>query len=112
MMLRACLAAVLAAILATPLQAQPQRSWTETKCARYAEAWTQALERFGRQGLGETFLGRHEAFLASGCRARPAVCPRSLQELDIANAMTIAAMNAGAASTFPPFLCREGDDAG
>jgi hypothetical protein len=80
--------------------------WQEAKCARYAAAWPEALARFGTEGLGAEFLRWHEAFLASGCRVRD-VCPRSRAELDLANAMTVAAMNAGAASTFPPFLCRD-----
>jgi hypothetical protein len=49
----------------------------------------------------------HEAFLASGCTARAAVCPRSAEELEIANVMVVLAMNAGTASTFLPFSCRK-----
>ena len=64
------------------------------------------LGAIGTQGLGQEFLERHEAFLVSGCRASRDVCPRSPAELALADAMTVAAMNAGAASSFPPFLCR------
>jgi hypothetical protein len=85
---------------------RPAPSWTEVKCARYSKAWTDALARRGRQGLGPEFIGRHEAFLASGCTARADVCPRSPEELDLANMLTILAMNAGTASTFLPFACR------
>jgi hypothetical protein len=85
---------------------QPQ-SWPEVKCARYKKAWSEALAHRGTQGLGQEFLERHEAFLASGCTARADVCPRSAEELDIANMMVVAAMNAGTASTFPPFACRK-----
>jgi hypothetical protein len=81
-------------------------SWTEVKCARYRKAWTDALARRGEQGLGREFIERHEAFLASGCTARADVCPRSPEELDLANILTILAMNAGTASTFLPFACR------
>lgn len=88
-------------------QGQQPASWQEVKCARYAQAWSEALARFGTEGLGRVFLDGHEAFLASGCRAGRNVCPRSPAELDLANAMTMAAMNAGTASSFPPFLCRE-----
>ena len=49
---------------------------------------------------------RHEAFIASGCTRQGNVCPRSAEELDLANMMVVAAMNAGTASTFPPFACR------
>src|SRR5918998_1386948 len=74
--------------------------WPEVKCARYKQAWADALARRGRRGLGQEFLGRHEAFLASGSTARDDVCPRSAEELDLANVLVIAAMNAGTASSF------------
>jgi hypothetical protein len=83
------------------------RNWNAEKCERYRASWGEAMTRFGTNGLGEDFLARHAAFLASGCRNRPAVCPRSEQELALADAMTIAAMNAGAASSFVPFACRD-----
>jgi hypothetical protein len=83
------------------------QSWPEVKCARYAKAWDEALARRGTQGLGQEFLERHEAFLASGCTIRADVCPRSAEELNVANMMVVAAMNAGTASTFPPFACRK-----
>lgn len=82
------------------------QNWSEVKCERYRKAWTDALVRRGRAGLGATFLERHEAFLASGCMGAPDVCPRSREELDLANDLVIAAMNAGTASTFLPFACR------
>jgi hypothetical protein len=81
-------------------------SWSEVKCVRYKKAWSEALARRGARGLGQEFLDSHEAFLASGCTARADVCPRSAEELDLANIMVIAAMNAGTASTFLPFSCR------
>jgi hypothetical protein len=90
-----------------PAQESPTKSWPEVKCARYKKAWTEALARRGRLGLGREFLESHEAFLASGCTARADVCPRSSEELDLANIMVILAMNAGTASTFPPFYCRK-----
>ena len=81
-------------------------SWPEVKCARYKQAWADALSRRGTKGLGPEFIDRHEAFLASGCTARADVCPRSAEELELANILVIAAMNAGTASTFLPFACR------
>ncbi|MET0744394.1 MAG: hypothetical protein ABWY78_13565 [Microvirga sp.] len=102
--------AALAALAAgASAQAAPRtetgRSWPEEKCARYGEAWTEAIKRFGTRGLGQDFLDTHAAFLASGCTSGD-VCPRSQEELDLANVMVIRAMNAGTASTFPPFRCR------
>jgi hypothetical protein len=80
-------------------------AWVKEKCARYTQAWAQALARLGTHGLGQEFLSRHEAFLTSGCTAPVRVCPRSPEELELANIMVIRAMNAGMASTFPPFAC-------
>jgi hypothetical protein len=71
------------------------------------DAWSEVLTRRGRQGLGPDFIRSHEAFLESGCTARADVCPRSADEMDTANMLTIAAMNAGMASTFLPFACRK-----
>jgi hypothetical protein len=84
----------------------PSPTWSEVKCARYTKAWSELLARRGTQGLGQEFVASHEAFLASGCTARADVCPRSAEELDVANIMVVMAMNAGTASTFPPFACR------
>jgi hypothetical protein len=88
-------------------QESGSQSWTEQKCARYRRAWTDVQARRGVQGIGQEFLGKHEAFLASGCTAKVDVCPRSPEELDLANLLTVAAMNAGTASTFLPFACRK-----
>jgi hypothetical protein len=98
--------ACLVSAVSTPAVAQEQ-SWPEVKCARYKKAWTEALARQGMKGLSRDFLDRHEAFLASGCTTQGSVCPRSEEELALANIMVIASMNFGTASTFPPFGCRE-----
>lgn len=108
----AAIAALLAVAFAggvshTAAQNAPPRSWPEVKCERYGKAWADALARRGTRGLSRDFLERHEAFLASGCTARADVCPRSAEELEVANMMVVAAMNAGTASTFPPFACRK-----
>ena len=85
----------------------PTDNWPEVKCARYKQAWSEILSKRGKQGLGQEFLERHEAFLASKCTTQTDVCPRSDDEMKLANMMVIAAMNAGTASTFPPFYCRK-----
>ena len=90
-----------------PRVAAQEPSWVEVKCTRYKKAWNDALARTKAKGLGREFLDRHEAFLASGCTAKADVCPRSDEELALANMMVVAAMNAGTASTFPPFACRK-----
>jgi hypothetical protein len=88
-------------------QESGSQSWTAQKCARYRQAWTDVQARRGIHGIGPEFLERHEAFLASGCTAKGEVCPKSPEELDLANVLTVAAMNAGTASTFLPFACRK-----
>ena len=90
-----------------PAQERQSQSWSKVKCERYKKTWSDALARRGTRGLGGDFLDSHEAFLASGCTARADVCPRSAEELDLANVLVVAAMNAGTASTFLPFACRK-----
>lgn len=99
--------ALLSAAGAVAAQESQSPSWPEVKCARYSKAWGEALARRGTRGLGQPFLDSHAAFLASGCTARADVCPRSAEELELANIMVVAAMNAGTASTFLPFACRK-----
>jgi hypothetical protein len=97
------------ALLAGAASAQDDApsAWSIVKCARYSDAWVEALRRQGADGIGTEFLARHDAFLASGCTARAEVCPRTAEEFALANIMIAQAMNAGTASTFPPFTCRE-----
>lgn len=92
-----------------PVAAQVSRSesWPAVKCERYGKAWTEALSKRGRAGLSPEFVARHEAFLASGCTAQGDVCPRSKEELDLANILVLMAMNENMASTFLPFACRK-----
>lgn len=79
--------------------------WQIQKCGAYEDAWTEALAYFGSDGLNDDFVANNESFIAGDCTDQGQVCPRSSEELQIANALTIAVMNAGAASTFPPFKC-------
>jgi hypothetical protein len=102
-------AAVLAALVCVaPASARAERTWTEEKCARYARDWDETIRRFGTQGASAAFLERHAAFLSGGCAGPRDVCPRTAKDLDLANVLTIRAMNFGAASTFLPFSCRDG----
>jgi hypothetical protein len=91
----------------TAAQSPQPQSWPEMKCARYKQAWSDAIAHRGTDGLSREFIERHDAFTASGCTSQGDVCPRSEEELNFANMMVIAAMNAGTASTFPPFACRK-----
>ncbi|KUL95002.1 hypothetical protein DK26_13155 [Bosea sp. WAO] len=109
------LALLLAAIVAGNLalgtaalaQAPGSENWPAVKCERYRKAYDEATRRFGTKGLGPEFLARHDAFMASGCQTPPDVCPRSTEELNLANIMVMAGMNAGLSSTFMPFACRK-----
>ena len=107
-LLAAATAALIWGALGAPARAAPESGdWVAEKCARYRTAWEQGLARMGTEGLSAAFLERHAAFLASGCTAKADVCARSDREIALANAMIIMAMNAGMASTFPPFYCRD-----
>lgn len=102
------LGALLAFAAPLPTSAQTAReNWPQVKCERWRKANDEALRRFGTKGLGQDFLARHEAFMAAGCQAPPDVCPRSAEELNFANVMVMAGMNAGLPSTFMPFGCRK-----
>jgi hypothetical protein len=82
-------------------------AWAVEKCARYGAAWAAFVEGRGTGGLGADFLEAHAAFIASGCSRRGAVCPRSPAEVEVADLLTVMAMNEGMASTFLPFRCGE-----
>ena len=101
--------AAAACVAASAARAQngPPPNWTETKCERYKAAWGEALTRFGAQGLSAEFIRKHDEFVTTGCVAQADVCPRSKEELALANVMVVRAMNAGASSTFLPFACRK-----
>lgn len=96
----------LSPLLASPAAAQaPAGDWPAQKCALYEEAWNQALDQFGSDDMNYAFLAGNENFIAGGCTEGGMICPQSQQELDIANALTLAMMNSGTASTFLPFKC-------
>ena len=86
-------------------------TWAEQKCRTYAAAWEQALVGFGSDQMNYAFIAANENFIAGGCTGPADVCPRSLEEIEVANVLTLAMMNAGAASTFLPFRCPRPDNA-
>jgi hypothetical protein len=100
--------------LATAQETRPREAsggWAREKCERYTKAYEDSVARLGVKGLGADFLERHRAFLASGCTSPAKVCPRSEEELRLANTLVIRGMNAGMASTFFPFSCSKGPGA-
>jgi hypothetical protein len=94
-----------------PVAAQESADWPAEKCAAFAAAWNQALDAFGSDQMNYAFLAGNENFIASTCTDRGEICPQSRQELEIANALTLALMNAGTASTFLPFKCAPSESA-
>ncbi len=98
---------LLLALPALPALGQDERpaDWPAVKCARYREAFDQAIARQGSEGLSDGFLASHKAFIEAGCTERGEVCPRSAEEFRLANTLVILGMNRGMASTFFPFRC-------
>lgn len=82
-------------------------TWTEQKCVLYQRAWDWAYDNMGSDGISPEFIAQNDEFIATGCIERTVVCPRSLEEFDMANMLTVMTMNEGMASTFVPFTCRE-----
>jgi hypothetical protein len=99
------------ALTTSAQQMAAHASWPEEKCRRYQRAWSDMEARLGLAGLSPEFLSRHQAFIAGGCTGAANVCPRSPREFEIANIMTVLAMNAGMASTFLLFACPAGSKA-
>ena len=98
------LLALCLAVPAAGAQTPQPTEWQTTKCRVYAEA-LERLTRDGIEGLSASFLDENAAFIGGGCMQRMPVCPRTPADLEAANILTIATMNAGAASTFLPFNC-------
>jgi hypothetical protein len=86
--------------------AEQRSDWQRTKCDVYARALSDILDHVGRTGVSDRFLAQNKVFIDSGCLADVDACPETEAEIEIANGLTIATMNAGAASSFSPFRCR------
>ena len=83
------------------------KAWAKEKCVRYERAWIRAKDFIGLDGVSNDFIKGNEKFIADGCSSGADVCPHSPQEIKLANALTMAAMNFGTASSFLPFICRQ-----
>ncbi|MCL6708072.1 hypothetical protein M8R20_13800 [Pseudomonas sp. R2.Fl] len=81
-------------------------AWTVEKCVRYEKAFGELLAFVGPQGVSEGFIRGNRDFIAAGCSNGADVCPTSDKDIELANALTIAAMSFGTASSFLPFVCR------
>ncbi|WP_454286780.1 hypothetical protein [Rhizobium arsenicireducens] len=81
-------------------------AWTIEKCARYGRAFEALVKVFDEQGTTKDFIRGNRDFIAAGCSNGADICPTSERDIEFANALTLLAMNAGAASSFLPFVCR------
>lgn len=102
---------VVSGFLPHPIHAQSldDLTWTEKKCVLYQDAWAVAISGMGQEGISAEFLKRNDEFIASGCTIQGNACPRSDQELELANMLTLMTMSEGMASTFVPFSCRNAE---
>ena len=80
---------------------QPSQS---SKCDIFRTAFDSAVQRFGKAGLSEEFLTRGAAFSSGGCEGQRNVCPRSPEELKLANLVILRAVGRTGGS-FLPFAC-------
>jgi hypothetical protein len=107
--LRVALAAMfLSALAAGPASAdssQVKRDWPQEKCFRYGRDWSEALRRFGRDGLSADFVAANAAFIGSGCLNPEKICPRSAKDRRLADVLAIRVVNEGMSTTFLPFDC-------
>ncbi|MCZ4353012.1 hypothetical protein O4H61_10850 [Roseovarius aestuarii] len=91
--------------LPTFAQSTAPTDWTARKCALYRVAWAKAASGDALDDVSEKFLSSHNDFLASDCTRR-AVCPRTPQELALADTLSLMAVAEGMAGSFLPFTCK------
>lgn len=107
--LTALLLAAMLAITASPAPVfASDAAWAQEKCRRYKQAFEELLAMVGRKGVTEAFISGNRDFIAAGCSNGADVCPTSPKDFELANGLTIAAMGFGTASSFLPFVCRQG----
>lgn len=87
--------------------AEARSDWQQEKCEVYRRAFSEILDHVGREGVSDMFMARNQEFIDSGCLADVDACPETEADIEVANGLTIASMNAGAASSFSPFRCRQ-----
>lgn len=81
-------------------------AWTIEKCDRYHRAFMDLLKVFEGRDITDGFIRGNRDFIAAGCSNGADICPTSPGDMEFANALTLMAMNGGAASSFLPFICR------
>lgn len=76
----------------------------QAKCDAYRKAFDAVVARVGRKGLSDEFIGRNAAFIEASCAGERNVCPRSPEELRVANFIVAQAVGS-TGGTFMPFGC-------
>ncbi|MBN9064016.1 MAG: hypothetical protein BGP06_07335 [Rhizobiales bacterium 65-9] len=76
----------------------------QVKCDAYRKAFDAVVARVGRKGLSDEFIGRNAAFVEASCAGERNVCPRSPEELRVANIIVAQAVSS-TGGTFMPFGC-------
>lgn len=79
--------------------------WQIKKCKIYREAWKDLPKLMDTTAFTQGFNDLNEAFIASKCLGNTKICPTNEAKIKAANLLTIASMNGGTASSFPPFRC-------
>lgn len=94
------------AAAASPKPDPAPDAWTVEKCARYGRAFADLSKAFDAPDITDGFIRGNRDFIAAGCSNGADICPTSPGDMEFANALTLMAMNGGAASSFLPFICR------
>ncbi|GAB2185081.1 hypothetical protein LAB1_23900 [Roseibium sp. LAB1] len=78
------------------------------RCAYYQDIVRVAFENVSRSQMRPGFVAEHDAFIAGGCFAGKAVCPKTPAEFAFADILTMMTVSANMGSTFTPFRCPAG----
>lgn len=92
----------------TLLSQAHSETWEERRirrCGYYREVVRVAFENVDSAGMRPEFIAGHEAFVAGGCFAGKAVCPKTPAEFAFADILTMMTVSANMGSTFTPFRC-------
>jgi hypothetical protein len=90
-------------------QAFAQENWAQRKCDLYSEGWRWVLQSQDLNGVRQTFIQGHQAFIDANCDHSIEICPVTKRERQLADILTVMSMNEGMASTFVPFACKAED---
>jgi len=99
-------ATVLLATVFSAFAAQETRQERRSRnCTHYREMIDRALSNVDLEALSPMFVAEHDAFVAGGCLATKAACPRNPADFAFADMLTIMTVSANMGSTFTPFWC-------